>query len=235
MTAGRTVNSQSINWCTPPKYVDAVRKVFGGKISLDPCSNEWSIVNAETEYRLPDHDGLRQSWDFPTIYVNPPYGADKERRTTIKHWLYRCADAHKRHGSVVLALVPVATNTSHWKEYVWGQATAVCFLYDTRLRFLVEGNDEGKGAPMSCAMIYWNKDIDTFREVFIEYGAVVDLRPLQGRIIGDKRKLRQPGLFDDISQPQTQNQEKSPMDEPKGTKFVAYDTQGGVNLGSELH
>lgn len=198
MTAGRTVNSQSVNWCTPPKYVDAVRKVFGGKISLDPCSNKWSIVHAETEYRLPEKDGLKESWNYPTIYVNPPYGSDKENRTTIKHWLYKCAHAHKNYGSEVLALVPVATNTSHWKEYVWGRATAVCFLYDTRLRFLVEGKDAGKGAPMSCAMIYWNKDIKTFREVFIEYGAVVDLRPLQGKVIGDKRKLRQPKLSDDM-------------------------------------
>lgn len=197
MTAGRTVNSQSVNWCTPQKYVDAVRKVFGGKIFLDPCSNEWSVVRAQTEYRLPEKDGLRESWNYPTVYVNPPYGSDKERRTTIKHWLYKCAHAHRNYGSKVLALVPVATNTSHWKEYIWGRATAVCFLYDTRLRFLVEGKDEGKGAPMSCAMIYWNKDIDTFCDVFIEYGAVVDLRPLQGKAIGDKRKQRQPKLFDE--------------------------------------
>ncbi len=78
MTAGRTVNSQSVDWCTPKKYVDAVKKVFGGKIALDPCSNEWSIVNAKTEYKLPEHDGLKESWDFPTIYINPPYGADKD-------------------------------------------------------------------------------------------------------------------------------------------------------------
>ena len=198
MTAGRTVNSQSVNWCTPPKYVDAVRTVFGGKIALDPCSNEWSIVNADTEFQLPEHDGLRESWDFPTIYVNPPYGSDKERRTTIKHWLYKCAHAHKHYVSEVLALVPVATNTSHWKEYVWGRATAVCFLYDTRLRFLVEGKDEGKGAPMSCAMIYWNKNIDTFLQVFNDFGAVVDLRPLIGKVIGDRSILQQPRLFDYI-------------------------------------
>lgn len=198
MTAGRTVNSQSVNWCTPSKYVDAIRKVFGGKIALDPCSNEWSIVHAEMEYRLPEHDGLRESWDHPTIYVNPPYGSDKQRRTTIKHWLYKCAYAHKHYGSEVLALVPVATNTSHWKEYVWGRATAVCFLYDTRLRFLVEGKDEGKGAPMSCAMIYWNENIDIFLDVFNEFGAVVDLRPLQGKVIGDKSKLRQMKFFDEI-------------------------------------
>jgi len=198
MTAGRTVNSQSVNWCTPPKYVNAVKKVFGGKISLDPCSNEWSIVHAETEYHLPEKDGLKESWDYPTIYVNPPYGSDKERGTTIKHWLYECAHAHKNYGSEVLALVPVATNTGHWKDYVWGRATAVCFLYDTRLRFLVDGKDEGKGAPMSCAMIYWNKAIDTFLKVFTEYGAVVDLRPLQGKGIGDRSRLRQPKLFDTI-------------------------------------
>ena len=198
MTAGRTVNSQSVDWCTPQKYVDAVRKVFGGKIALDPCSNEWSIVKAEMEYRLPEHDGLRESWDFPTIYVNPPYGADKQRCTTIKDWLYRCAYAHKHYGSQVLALVPVATNTSHWKEYVWGRATAVCFFYDTRLRFLVEGKDEGKGAPMSCAMIYWNKNIDRCLQVFNEFGAVVDLRPLEGKVIGDSGRLHQPKLFDDI-------------------------------------
>lgn len=198
MTAGRTVNSQSVDWCTPPKYVDAVRRVFRGRIALDPCSNEWSIVKAETEYQLPEHNGLRETWDFPTIYVNPPYGSDKERGTTIKHWLYKCAHAHKYYGSEVLALVPVATNTSHWKEYVWGRATAVCFLYDTRLRFLVEGEDKGKGAPMACAMIYWNKNIVSFMEVFGQFGAVVDLRPLQGKIIGRRAKLHQPRLFDDV-------------------------------------
>lgn len=198
VTAGRTVNSQSVDWCTPQKYVDAVKRVFGGRIALDPCSNEWSIVAADMEYSLPEHDGLRESWDFPTIYINPPYGADKERRTTIKHWLYKCADAHKHYGAEVLALVPVATNTRHWKEYVWGRATAVCFLYDTRLRFLVEGKDEGKGAPMSCAMIYWNKNIETFLDVFSKLGAVVDLRPLQGKAIGDRSKLYQMKFFDDI-------------------------------------
>lgn len=113
--------------------------------------------------------------------MNPPYGSNKERGTTIKHWLCKCAFAHKRHGAEVLALVPVATNTSHWKECVWGRAAAVIFLYDTRLRFLVDGKDEGKGAPMSCAMIYWNKDISVFRDVFDEFGAVVNLRQLQGR------------------------------------------------------
>lgn len=191
MTAGRTnVDSNSQHWGTPHKYVEAVRKVLGGRIDLDPCSNEYSIVGAETEYRLPD-DGLALSWEFPTIYVNPPYGSDRKRGTRISHWLERCANAHDTYGSTVLALVPVAPNTKHWKHSVFGRAAGVCFLYDTRLRFLEDGMDGGKGAPMACAVIYWGNGFDDFYNVFIEHGAVVDLRSLQGEVIGTRQ-----GSFD---------------------------------------
>ncbi len=195
--AGRTVNSLSLDWGTPKKYVDAVRKVFGGTIDLDPCSNKHSIVQAKVEYRLPKHDGLRESWDFHTIYVNPPYGSDRGRGTRIKDWLYRCAEAHRNYASEVLALVPVAPNTGHWKNYIFGRATAISFLYDTRLRFLVAGADEGKGAPMACAMVYWGKNYEKFFDVFMECGAVVDLRPLRGRRMGEYDDLVQPVLLEE--------------------------------------
>jgi hypothetical protein len=197
MSAGRTVNSLSQDWGTPQKYVDAVKEFFRDEIDLDPCSNEYSIVGAKHEYRLPKHDGLRESWNFKKIYVNPPYGTDRDRGTRIKHWLFLCADAHKRFGSEVLSLIPVATNTGHWKNYVWGRATAVAFLYDTRLKFRVDDKDGGKGAPMSCSMVYWGKDYSRFLEVFIQYGAVVDVRPLWGRRIGEYDELLQPMLLDE--------------------------------------
>lgn len=184
MTAGRKIVGGSKDWGTPRKYVDAVREVFGGVIHLDPCSSRYSIVGARVEYSLPGHDGLRESWDFPTIYVNPPYGIDPEHGTSIKHWLRKCAEAHRLHHAEVLALVPVATNTGHWKKYVYGRARAVCFLYDTRLRFLVGGKDGGKGAPMSCAMIYWGRNFGRFSKVFIRFGAVVDIENLKGTRIG---------------------------------------------------
>jgi hypothetical protein len=192
MSAGRSVNSQSQSWGTPLKYVKAIKNFFGGSIALDPCSNECSIVHAETEFLLPQNDGLREDWNYPTIYMNPPYGADRERGTTIKNWLAKCALAHQKYGSEILALVPVATNTGHWKQSVFGQARAVCFLYDTRLKFLENGSGAGKGAPMACAMIYWGMDYDKFYDAFIEYGAVVDLSGLQGKEIGKAR--RQPKL-----------------------------------------
>jgi len=187
MSAGRTVNSKSQTWGTPRKYVDAVRSFFGGTISLDPCSNEYSIVNAETEYSLPKNDGLKDTWNFPTIYVNPPYGADRERGTTIKNWLARCALANENHNSEVLALIPIAANTKHWKQSVFGKANAVCFLYDTRLKFLENGLDVGKGAPMACSMVYWGNNYDKFYNEFIKFGAVVSLSHLQNEVIGKDR------------------------------------------------
>ena len=187
MSAGRSINTFSQNWGTPHKYVQAVKKVFGGVIHLDPCSNEYSIVNAKTEYMLPKHDGLKESWNFPKIYVNPPYGIDKKRGTTIKSWLARCAHAYEEYGSEVLALVPIAANTTHWKKYVFTKARGICFLYDTRLRFLENGKDGGKGAPMACAMIYWGNHFKKFYEVFIEHGAVVDISHLMGENIGNDR------------------------------------------------
>ena len=190
MTAGRK-NSESVSqhWCTPPKYVDAIRKFFGGEIALDPCSNEYSIVKASVEYCLPFSDGLAKPWDEPTVFVNPPYGRDRRRGTSIRDWLRKCSEAHSQNSAEVLALVPVATNTRHWKDFVFGAALGVAFLYDTRLRFLENGKDTGKGAPMSCAMVYWGSRYERFENVFIPFGATVDLRHLRGKVIGANERL----------------------------------------------
>lgn len=196
MTAGRT-NSESTSqdWCTPAAYVDTIRRFFSGTIDLDPCSNQYSMVDARVAYLLPDIDGLTASWDYSTIFVNPPYGRDRMRGTSIRDWLRRCTEAHLTHGSEVLALVPVATNTKHWKSYVFGAATAVAFLYDTRLKFLVNGKDEGKGAPMSCAMVYWGCDYLRFENEFIQYGAVVALQHLHDLPVGIKRDATKSSLW----------------------------------------
>ena len=135
--------------------MEAAKIFFGGRVSLDPCSNEQSIVGAQTEWSLPEIDGLRGEWDFPAIFVNPPYGRDSQRGTSIYDWLAKCAGAKCRYGAEVLALVPVATNTRHWKDHVFGAAAAVAFLYDTRLRFHIGGRPAPKGSPRACAMVYW--------------------------------------------------------------------------------
>lgn len=185
MTAGRRVNTFSQSWCTPPKYVNAIKNFWNGTISLDPCSNQYSIVKAETEFSLPETDGLKQEWNYPTVYVNPPYGADRSRGTTIKNWLAKCSQSYEKYDIEIIALIPVAPNTLHWKKYIFGKASAICFLYDTRLKFLVNGYDSGKGAPMACCLVYWGNQANNFLENFIQYGAVVNITNLYGKKIGE--------------------------------------------------
>ena len=186
MSAGRQVNTLSQEWCTPAKYVNAVKRFFNGTIDLDPCSNPHSIVHADREFQLPQTDGLKEEWNYKKIYVNPPYGSDKQRGTTIKNWLAKCCRANEIYDAEVVALIPVATNTSHWKQCVFGKASAICFLYDTRLRFLINGSEEHKGAPMACCMVYWGENVQKFKECFMEYGAVTDIRSLKNEKIGEE-------------------------------------------------
>lgn len=179
MTAGRKVNTFSQSWCTPPKYISAIKSFWNGEIDLDPCSNEYSMVGAKTEFILPETDGLMEEWNFRTIYVNPPYGVDRFRGTTIKNWLAKCALTHTEYNSEIIALIPVATNTSHWKKYIFGAADALCFLADTRLKFYVNGIEHEKGAPMACCLIYWGNEIKRFINHFMQYGAAIDISNLK--------------------------------------------------------
>ena len=175
MTAGRTNSKQgSVDWCTPPKYVTPINIFFENQIDLDPCSNNYSLINADKKILLPD-DGLLIEWKYHKIFVNPPYGADRVRRTSIKTWISKCESAHRVYNSEVIALIPVATNTRHWKDFIFGKAAGICFLYDTRLHFWINGKIDAKGAPMSCAMVYWGKNINKFIEVFTAYGAALDV------------------------------------------------------------
>lgn len=179
MTAGRTMNSLSVDWGTPRKYVDPIRGFYGGHIALDPCSNIHSIVDAEVEWMLPHDDGLLKEWNFPTIFVNPPYGNDKERGTRISDWLRKCFVANQKFRAEVIALIPVAVNTGHWKKFVWPVSSRICFLYDTRLKFLENGEEGGKGSPMACSLVYWGERGACFADCFSRFGAVVDVSTVQ--------------------------------------------------------
>lgn len=191
MTAGRTNSHQSsTSWCTPPKYVAVINSFFNNNIELDPCSNEFSLIDAKVCFSLPYKDGLIEEWNYKTIFVNPPYGADRERGTTIKDWIKKCEEAYQTYHAEVLALIPVATNTRHWKDYIFGKATGICFLYDTRLRFMLNGELDEKGAPMSCAMVYWGNEVNRFVELFSPYGAAIDMAKHINANFGSNEKRR---------------------------------------------
>jgi len=91
--AGHIASSSNIDWCTPLWITDGIREVFDDReIHLDPCSNLSSIhrVKAVVNFRLPQNDGLKDSWTQTmangqltrNAYVNPPFGAIYTHRVT---------------------------------------------------------------------------------------------------------------------------------------------------------
>lgn len=167
MSAGRSNITDKTDWNTPPKYIELVKKMFI-QIDLDPCSNENSLVDAKVKYMLPI-DGLKESWNFSRIFVNPPYGRDTENKTSLKDWLKKGKIANDN-GSELLYLIPVATNTSHFKDIIFKSANSICFLEDTRLKFWSDGIENKKGAPMACCIVYFGNNTMKFKEVFGKAG-----------------------------------------------------------------
>jgi hypothetical protein len=173
MSAGRKIISEKKDWNSPPKYISLVNKMFG-QVDLDPCSNEHSMVNAKVEYKLPV-DGLKESWRYETIFINPPYGKVKENKTSIYNWIEKGVEAFEN-GSEILFLIPVATNTKHFKNLIFKKACGICFLEDTRLKFWTEGKEDKKGAPMSCCFVYFGKDYNKFFEIFNKSGKCFNIK-----------------------------------------------------------
>ncbi len=170
MSAGRKINSTKKDWQTPPKYIEAILKVWDF-IYLDPCSNETSLVPALEKFTLPK-DGLNEEWDARTTYINPPYGRDSERGTSIYDWVKKGVETYKKYNNELIYLIPSAPNTRHFKQFIFKEFVALCFLEDTRLKFYNNGIEDKKGAPMACCMCYLGRPYKKFKDVFDEYGKV---------------------------------------------------------------
>lgn len=176
MSAGRKNTSEKKDWNTPPKYVSTVEEFFGGIIDLDPCSNEHSLIKASQKFILPV-DGLKIHWGYEHIYINPPYGRDSNRGTTIYDWIEKAYESHKKYKCEILCLIPVATNTKHFKEIIFKNFTGICFLEDTRLKFFNGGHEDKKGAPMACCMVYIGFSYQRFQNVFKKFGKCFYINP----------------------------------------------------------
>jgi len=168
MSAGRRNNVIKKDYNTPPKYVNAIIDFFK-EVDLDPCSNAYSMIKAKNEFILP-MDGLSREWNYKKIFVNPPYGRDCDKKTSIRDWISHGVVANEKFGSELLYLIPVATNTYHFKEIIFKKFSCICFLGDTRLKFYSNGKEYSKGAPMSCCFCYLGKRVDDFFCVFEKFG-----------------------------------------------------------------
>lgn len=131
--------SYSDEYSTPNNLFHQLDEEF--KFSLDPCA---SIYNHKCPLFFTKADnGLGKDWGFHKVFVNPPY-------SKVKEWTKKCFEAAEK-GALVVALLPVRSDTSYWHEWVM-QASEIR-LIKGRVRF--EGTKNS--APFPSCIVIWDK------------------------------------------------------------------------------
>jgi ParB family transcriptional regulator, chromosome partitioning protein len=146
------------DWRTPADIIDAAREVMGG-IDLDPasCAKANEIVDATAFYTVRE-DGLRQPWNAPRVFLNPPYGPHLAR------WIPKLLAEHARGAlTEAVVLVPARVDT-RWFAMLDGWPR--CHVRG-RLRFNGAGT-----APFPSIVVYLGPNVDRFAEVFGSWGRV---------------------------------------------------------------
>jgi hypothetical protein len=176
MVSGRKAISLKKNWNTPKKQVDLAVSFFkeiGLNIELDPATNENSLVAAEIKFMLPI-DGLKEEWNYKSIWLNPPYGIDKNRKTNLKKWIEKAYNTYIKYDNEILMLIPAVTNTSTFQNIIFNvKKGGMCFLKDTRLRFLDSdnnNNEDKKGSPIGICVVYFGKNYEIFEKIYSKSG-----------------------------------------------------------------
>jgi len=161
--------TQSPEWYTPRQYVDAARKVFGGRIDLDPasCPAAQRTVQANV-YFDEERNGLAMQWRG-RVWLNPPYG-----RKHVKVWIQKLVDEYAE-GNIDQAILLVKNGTeTQWFKELW--KGSLCFVTG-RIRF--EGPNRKDGQPhqspaFGSVFCYFGRNHGKFAEVFAEFGPVFE-------------------------------------------------------------
>lgn len=162
------LSQKSVEWYTPVRYIQLVREVLGS-IELDPASCEVAnlVIQAERYYDI-QTDGLRQSWDAPTLFLNPPYcktGAVSNQELWTRKLL-----AEYETGNVKQAILLVNAAT----ETIWFQRLyqfPICFVKG-RIQFNSPQGSKNS-STVGSAFVYFGASSEQFVRVFGRIGTIV--------------------------------------------------------------
>ena len=155
--------SESNEWYTPAKYIEAVRGVLGA-INLDPASCEHAnkTVKAEKIFTI-DDDGLTLEW-HGKVFCNPPYGGFSGPFTAKLLEEYQTGRV-----SEAILLVNANSTDTQWFRPLWEHT--LCFT-DHRINYYSPSGN-ASGSTHGSVFIYLGDNVKQFIDVFSEFGPVV--------------------------------------------------------------
>lgn len=160
-------SSESSEWYTPAKYVDAAREVMGA-IDLDPASCAYAnkTVKASSIYTIKE-DGLAQTWRG-RVFLNPPYGktGSDSNQGLWSDALIAAYEAGRIQEAILLVN---ATPGNKWFAPLWN--FPVCFP-DHRIHFYNESGNSGQATHSNCFVYMGNRPRE-FARVYRRFGVIV--------------------------------------------------------------
>lgn len=140
-------SSEDMTWATPQDFFDKLDKEF--HFTLDPCCVT-ETAKCDT-YFTPKEDGLKQSWQGHTVFMNPPYGR------AIGDWLKKAYGESLQQSTKVVCLIPSRTDTKYWHDYCM-KASEIRFVKG-RLKFGGSKNS----APFPSAIVIFNGNDESLK------------------------------------------------------------------------
>lgn len=160
-------SSDSNEWYTPLRYVDAARELMG-QIDLDPATSEQAneTVGAKKIY-TPADDGFAKQWKG-RVWLNPPYGREEGEGSNQARWTQKLIDEYKAGRVTEAVLLVNAAPANKWFSHLWDYL--ICFT-DHRIRFESPGG-EASQPTHSNAIVYLGNNTKGFIKHFAQFGAI---------------------------------------------------------------
>jgi hypothetical protein len=136
--------------------LEPVRRLLGGIIGLDPCTEADNPTGADRFYHLPQ-DGCALPWDASSVFCNPPYGEIRER------WINRCI-AESARGIRIVLLMPAHTDTRVFQTAF--EACTTCLFLKGRVKFgVLRENRRQEAASRGSALLGFGVDLAPLAEL----------------------------------------------------------------------
>jgi hypothetical protein len=137
-------------YLTPPYILEPVRRLLGGSIGLDPCTEVDNPTRAE-RYYAPPQDGAVLPWNARSIWCNPPYGEARDRRVDR-------SIAESGRGARIVLLMPAATDTRIFQKAFL--ACTTCLFLRGRVKFgVLRENRRQEAASHGSALFGFGVDL----------------------------------------------------------------------------
>ena len=130
----------ALMWRAGGFTLDAAASHENRKRATRYCTLEGTFQGRDM--KISNDDGLEHPWKGERVWLNPPF-----TRGALEPFMAKCA-AERNAAASITTLIPVATDTAWWHEYVRPYAT-VHYLRG-RVKFLLDGVEQGSPPGAVC-------------------------------------------------------------------------------------